>query len=468
MLNLPLTESDTLDFKRDWSSPEGALRDLAAFANTRGGTVILGIEDDGETAGGFDPGDAEELRIVSMVVDSLRLTPDVSREQTSDGQVVFILTVRPSTALVSYRGRYYVRAGKRNAEMTPEDLAARALRSGGQTWDALPTGQTFGLDGRAPTIDPAALESFLTLSKTRLPNAQPDDPQRLTLENLNLVVDGQPSRAALLLFGRQPQRTASGTGVQVAQFKDGHLIQDRTIGGPLVTQLDEVLDTLRIYLGVGYAIGDRAALEGRTDLSLTERLQRAERWPYPLDALREAVLNALIHRDYHSGDRVQIRVDTDQLSVWNPGGLLPGVSVESLERPGHPSSKRNPHIAEAFYQMGLVERWGTGTTRMIQAMQQAGLPAPTFEEDSGGFRVTLRVDLFPPERLAGLNDRQRQAIDFLRQNASITNAQYREVTDAPDRTASLDLKKLVELGFLIREGTGRTAKYVLTTGRNPQ
>jgi len=285
-----------------------------------------------------------------------------------------------------------------------------------------------------------------------------------------LVADGQPRRAALLLFGRRPQDTSAGIGVQIAQFKEGRLLQDKTIGGPLVEQLGEVLDTLRLYLGVVYK--DIQAMDSRGhgpgELPLMERLQRIDQWPYPLAALREAVLNALIHRDYTNGDRVQIRVDTDQLSFWNPGGLVAGVSLESLTQPGHPSRKRNPHIAEAFYHMGLVERWGTGTTRMIGAMREAQLPAPTFGEDGGGFRVVFRRDLFPPERLAGLNDRQRLAMAYLRDHQTVTNAQYREVTGAPLRTATLDLQKLVALGFLFLEGKGRGAVYRLEQSGNAQ
>lgn len=148
-------------------------------------------------------------------------------------------------------------------------------------------------------------------------------------------------------------------------------------------------------------------------------------------------------------------MNEDALAFWNPGGLPAGLSLQDLTRPGHPSKRRNPHLADAFYLAGLVERWGTGTTRMIDAMQHAGLPAPTFAEDSGGFRVTFTRELFPPELLARLNGRQQQAVAYLRQHPSITDAQYRKLTGAPNRTASLDLKSLLELGLLKREGPQR-------------
>jgi ATP-dependent DNA helicase RecG len=308
----------------------------------------------------------------------------------------------------------------------------------------------------------------LSLSGSRLPHASPSDSPQHLLENLNLLREGQPSRAALLLFGRRPQDLSSGIGVQIAQFKDGRILQERVIGGPLIEQVGEALDVLRVFLEVGYDIGDRAALEGRGDLSLLERVQRAEHWPYPLPALREALVNALIHREYTSSDRVQIRVSDETLEFWNPGGLPAGLSLHDLTQPGHPSRRRNPHLADTFYLAGLVERWGTGTTRMIDTMRQVGLPAPVFAEDSGGFRVTFRRDVVAPELLARLSPRQQQAVAYLRQHPVITNAQYRALTGVPDRTASLDLKKLLDLGVLIREGQGRNVAYRLQPAGFPQ
>lgn len=462
MLSLPLVESEILDFKRDWSGSQRCLQTLAAFANTQGGTLLLGVEDDGMTVGGFDPSDPEERRIVSSVVDLLRLTPEVKRIPAPNGQRVLSLTVRSSPTLVPFQGRYLVRVGASNRDMTPDEIARRAVETSGQTWDGLPASHPFGLDGNHPHLSPQALAEFLALSRSVLPYADPDDPQRRTLENLGLLREGRPTRAALLLFGRRPQDTSSGTGVQIAQFKDGRLLQERVIDGPLLQQVGETLDTLRVFLGVGYDIGDRALIEGRGELSLLERVQRAENWPYPLAALREAVVNALIHREYASADRTQIRVEEEQLIIWSPGGLMPGISLEDLRHPRHPSRRRNPMLADAFHTAGLVERWGTGTTRMIRTMSEAGLPEPEFTEDSGGFRVTFRRSVLSDARIALLNVRQQQALHYVLQYRSITNAQYRELTGAPERTASLDLKKMADLGLLIRQGRGRDVRYLLT------
>lgn len=468
MLSLPLTESESLELKREWSGRMKGLEDLAAFANTHGGTLIIGVEDDGVSVPGFEPDDPTLRSILNEIVDSLRITPEVRREPTENGPQVITIQVRPSTLPVAYRGRYLKRVGSTNRDMTFEEISRRAVEISGQTWDALPAAHPFGLDGNASHLSPQALGEFLNLARTNLPFADPSDSQRRTLENLGLVRDGRPTRAAMLLFGRRPQDTASGTGVQIAQFKDGRLLQERVIDGPLLNQVGETLEALRVFLGVGYDIGDRALLEGRGDLSLLERVQRAENWPFPLAALREAVVNALIHREYTSADRTQIQVEGDRLSLWNPGGLMEGLSLEELQQPRHPSRRRNPLLADAFHTAGLVERWGTGTTRMINTMNDAGLPAPTFGEDGGGFRVTFQKTPFPAERLAILNQRQQQALQYLIQHRSITNSQYRDLTDATERTASLDLKKMADLGFITRQGKGRDVSYRLNPTGNPQ
>lgn len=466
MLVTPLEESDTLELKREWSGRMKGLEDLAAFANTHGGTLVIGVDDDGETVFGFDPGDGELRALLAEVVDQLRLTPEVRRVPTPDGRRVVTLTVHSAPALVAYRGRYLTRVGSTNRDMTPDEVARRALDLSGQSWDALPGPTAFPPGREHPELQPNAVRAFLRLARRRLPHASPDDPPREVLEHLRLVREDRPNRAAYLLFGRRPQDVASGAVVQVAHFKEGRLLNDRTLEGTVLQQLQDTLDTLRSYLGVGYQVGDRAAIEGDPSLSLLERLQRAEQWPYPLEALREALVNALIHREYTRPDRIQVRVSEDELDVWSPGGLPAGLTIEALRDERHPSRLRNPHVAEAFYLMDLVERWGTGTTRMVRACRERGLPDPVFAEDSGGVRVTFRRA--PAQGQQALNARQLQALTYVRERGSITNTEYRTLTGASDRTASQDLRALLDADLLRREGQGRGTRYRLNDPSNPQ
>jgi ATP-dependent DNA helicase RecG len=195
-------------------------------------------------------------------------------------------------------------------------------------------------------------------------------------------------------------------------------------------------------------------------------LQRQEIWEYPLSAVREAILNALIHRDYTSTGRIQIRVYDDRMVITNPGGLPEGITVSDLLREPHGSLPRNPILAQVCYYARYVEQWGSGTIRMRNACRDQGLPDPEFESTPSTFTVTLRRDVFSDENLRrmGMNERQIRALHFVRQNGSISNSQYQSLTGVARRTAARDLEHLEAQGVLLRPvQAGRAVRYVLAT-----
>ena len=470
VLNQNLEESDTLDLKRDWSGKHKGIEDLAAFANTRGGSVIVGVDDDG-TVIGFDPTDSELRVIISEIVDLLGLHPEVHRHSNEDGKRVLELRVRPASSLVVCRGRYLVRVGSTNRNMTTEELAQRSIALSGQTWDALPAGSPFFPNGTSRDLNPEALRRFVQLAHKHLPHASETDAPRRILENLDLVRDNRPTRAALLAFGFRPQDQAVGGRIRIARFMQGRIVDDKTVTGTLIEQLEGALERVRANLQVRFEIGDRAKLENNPNLSLLERLQRREIWDYPLEALREAIVNALIHRDYTQSDDIQIRIEDDHLDIWNPGRLDPDLTFEDLRRAGHRSKRRNPNIAEVFYAIDLVERWGTGTTRIISECNAQNLPEPEFLEESGGFKIVFRKDGLTLERLVslGLNDRQVKAVLHLKTTGRISSAEYQRLTAASRQTATRDLDELAKLEVIQRVGTtGRGTYYVLNASRTPQ
>jgi ATP-dependent DNA helicase RecG len=284
------------------------------------------------------------------------------------------------------------------------------------------------------------------------------------LENLRLTDGARLRRAAVLLFGADPQRLFPMAQVHLGRFgANGSILDDRRIMGDLFGQLDGVMLRLRDYLQVRLEIPNAPAIRGLEDL------QRREIWEYPLDALREAMVNALIHRDYTALGDIQIRVSVDRLDIWNPGGLPAGLSSDDLRREGHVSRPRNPLLAQVFYYAGLVEGWGTGTTRMIAACRTQGLPDPEFLEEAGGLRVTFRADPYAPDRLRamGLNERQIRALAQLwsaHPQGDLTNQAYQHLTGTSRATASRDLEDLSVRGLLKRIGrTGRGTRYVLDT-----
>lgn len=444
-----LRESETIEFKESWG--EAALESVAAFANHNGGSVWLGIRDDGTTKGA-DDGDSTIQKISDQAVDRLGLRPSI-QARTRDGKPVLEIIVQPSDDLVTCRGRYLTRVGSTNREMTPEQVVRHLLQRSGTTWDGLAVPR----DTPAGLIKREAVRTFLALAHARLPGLQADESIDRVLANLDLTIEDHPRRAAVLLFG-EPQRLFPAARVRVARFRAGQIIGEFESVGNLFEQLDRTLAALRNFLEVRQEI--------KTTGSTLADLQRREVWQYPLDALREAVVNALVHRDYGTLGDIQIRVLDSELTIWSPGGLTGGLTPADLAREGHVSRRRNEFLAGAFYLAGLVERWGTGTTRMITACLAAGLPPPEFEETQGGVRVTFRTDPWTPERLRemSLNNRQIAAVAAVRNHRAISGGEYQRLTGASKQTASRDLDALVRLGVFRREGSrGPAVRYVLSS-----
>jgi len=192
-------------------------------------------------------------------------------------------------------------------------------------------------------------------------------------------------------------------------------------------------------------------------------LHRVEQWEYPYEAVRETIINAIIHRDY-MGAPIQISVYDDKIIVWNEGSLPEDLTIEDLTRQ-HPSRPHNPILASAFFKGGLIEAWGRGTIKIINECKKAGLPAPRIENTFGGIQVTLFKNILDKTKLIelGLNDRQIKAIEYLKENVRINNSVYRHFFDVSEKTAFRDLEKLVDKKILIKHGDKKGSYYTLNT-----
>lgn len=274
------------------------------------------------------------------------------------------------------------------------------------------------------------------------------------LTHLNLLEKGKPTNAALLLFGSAPQRfhrTAETKCVHCHGVEYRRPFASQQIyTGDVFEQADQARDF--VLAKINRAVGIRA-----------ESNVAPASYELPPDAIGEAVVNAIAHRDYHSNASVEVRLFSDRLEVWNPG-RLPGTLTFDDLRHDHPSVPNNPLIAESLYLTRYIEKAGSGTQRMIELCREAGLPEPQFEQRSGSFVLTLWRDWLTAEVMTsmGLSENQRLALAFVKTNGRITNKDYRGLTGVIVRTASRDLDDLVRRGALQKVGTtGRSTHYVL-------
>ena len=194
-----------------------------------------------------------------------------------------------------------------------------------------------------------------------------------------------------------------------------------------------------------------------------EGINRVETYEYPKDAVREALLNAIAHKDYSGGVPIQISVYTDKIIIWNEGQLPENWTVKNLLEK-HASRPYNPDIANALFRSGYIESWGRGTLKIIRECKQAGIPEPVFSYDSSDISVEFRKDIYNEKYLQSLNliDRQVKAVLFTKEKGKLTNSDYQTLNDVSRETATRDLKELIDKQLIKPSGQkGAGAFYTL-------
>ncbi|MDR2065430.1 MAG: transcriptional regulator, partial [Prevotellaceae bacterium] len=168
-------------------------------------------------------------------------------------------------------------------------------------------------------------------------------------------------------------------------------------------------------------------------------------YEYPYEAVREAIHNAVAHKDYTGGTPIQISVYKDKIMIWNFGQLPENWTIDTLQEK-HSSIPHNPDISNAFFRIGYIEAWGRGIRKMNEQCAKAGLPQPLYYYASSGFWVVFRKDVINEESLKelGLNERQIKAVLYVKEKGKITNKEYQEINSISNRTATYELKELVE------------------------
>jgi ATP-dependent DNA helicase RecG len=202
----------------------------------------------------------------------------------------------------------------------------------------------------------------------------------------------------------------------------------------------------------------------RQAIKITGKPQRERVPEYPDAAIREAISNAICHRNYAEAGHVEIRIFHSSLEVWNPGTLPHDLSLEDLYQTHH-SRPRNKLIANVFHRAGLIERWGTGTLRIVEACQERGMSRPDFRSEKGLFKVRFESSVMEapsatplPEQL---NERQKETLKYVKEHGAITSTEYQARFSVQERQAQRDLSDMVDKKLLTKQGRGRLTKYSL-------
>jgi len=428
-------EGKTLEFKRDVSTPEGALKTIVAFANTAGGTLLVGVEDkSGHVRGVRDPLGLEE-RLTSLISDLIvpRLVPELEILPWRRTHVLAV-QVYPSASRPHYLRRagldsgVFVRIGSTNRRADRE-LVEELRRFGrGEAFDEQPMP---GLDSEALDFRVAS-ESFAPVRKLG----------RADLETLRLVTVHQgrkvPTVGGMLLFGKDRERHFPDAWIQAARFRG--------------TDRSRIADRAEIRTYPVLAIGEAIAFVQKHVLHGAEigAVRRLERWSLPPVAVREAVINAVAHADYaQSGAPIRVSIFDDRLEVENPGLLPFGLTIEDLHR--GISKLRNRVIGRIFHALGLIEQWGSGVQRMAAACRDAGLPPPVFEEIATRFRVTISTERVGP---TVMDETDQAILETLAGGTGQLTSEVAKTIGLTPRATRTRLARLVGRGLVREVGTG--------------
>jgi ATP-dependent DNA helicase RecG len=436
-------ENQEIEYKESWR--DEFLQTVCAFANTNGGRLYIGINDKGIEVGVVN---IKKLLddIPSKIKNKLGIIPSIN-SSVKNGKEILKITIVASNVPISYSGKYYIRSGSSTFELTNNELSAFLLKKSGQTWDGVAYPNSSIKNIKTETI-----EYFKRLAENRLPEISSNTNPQTTLGNLRLLEDNSVKNAGLLLFSDTPQQFFPTCTVRIGEFRtETELVTDDIIEGNLFEQVNKTLDLLKTkYLKPEYYY---------------EGVLRKERYPYPEKALRESILNAIVHRDYSISSHIFIKVYPDKLIISNPGELPPQLTVELLKNE-HTSIPKNPLLARVFYFAGLIESWGRGTLTMLNESRQAKAPSPVFENQRGIFSVTFYTltGLFSNNNLS---NRQQRLIKFFISNNELSSSQISVLLiegtkeKISQKTIVRDLQELVEKKILYRKGQTKDSRYSL-------
>jgi len=436
-----MPEQQNIEYKSSWH--EDYLKWICGFANAQGGRIYIGKDDAGTIVGVEDYKSLIE-ELPNKIKNLMGITAEVNLLQEGDKHYIEIV-VTPYSVPISLRGRYFYRSGSVKQELTGAALNEFLLERIGKKWDSVPV----------PTVQVEDLkpETFTFFKEKgikngRIDKSSRDDTPLQVLENLKLIENNLLNRAAVMLFHSDPEKFVHGAYIKIGFFRtDSELVFQDEIHGNLFEQVEKTMD----FLLTKYTKA----------LISYEGLTRIETHEYPKDALREALLNAVSHKDYTGPYPIQISVYADKIMIWNYGRLPENWTVEDLLSK-HSSQPRNPDIATAFFRSGYVEAWGKGMDNMKNLCLEAKIPVPQFSCKGNDFWTIFRKDIYSKEDLSklGLNERQIDALVYFKSKGEITSSEYAEKYNISDRTARRDLSELVEKKLLKNEGDNKLSRYV--------
>lgn len=435
-------ESETVEFKTSFGKE--VIETLVAFANTKGGTILIGINDKGKVTG-VKIGQETIQNWVNQIKQnsSPSIIPDVDITKI-DGKEVVIFSVGDFPIKpISFRDRYFKRVANSNHLLSITELASLHLNSLQLSWDAYEAQNTNLLD-----LDEKKIQKFID-RVNESGRFQLEGTWKNALEKLSFLKNGIPTNGAVLLFGQD----APPYNIHIGRFKTpSTILDDRMFRGTLFEAVEQSMRYIMSHLKVAF--------------EFTGELQRNEIFEYPLAALREILLNAVVHRDYTSPVDIQIKIFDDAITFFNPGKLFGDLTIELLRGNNYQSRTRNKLIAEAFYLTKDIEKYGSGYIRIRQEISAYPTMKFDYEENGDGFLVKLS---YAEQKISsggvnggvsgGVSGGVNDLLDFIRLNPGKKTKDFTVALGQPRRTIERWLRQLKDQGEIKFRGASKTGGY---------
>ena len=442
-----MAENQNIEYKETWR--DEYLKWICGFANAQGGRIYIGIADDQKVVGVSNSHRLLE-DIPNKIVTTLGIVCDVNLLER-EGKDVIEIVVEPSNMPIAYKGEYHIRSGATKQQLRGVALQQFILKKMGLSWDDV-TMDNVSIDD----IDRDAIDYFIWegIEHNRLSPSTKGLSTETILQNLRLLTtDGKLKSAAILLFGKCPQRHFTGIEFRIGRFvrDEGDLLIQDSIEGNLIQMADKVVETLKskyLISPIHY-----------------EGMVRVEPLEIPEKGLREILYNAICHKDY-TGVHIQMKVYNDRVTLWNQGELPAGFDMNVLLRE-HASRPRNKNIADAFFKAGFIEAWGRGMKIIKDSFAAANMPMPTIENRDGGVLVTIkRSPLFeklyrgePQNEPQKLSPRHETMVSLMREDLHISRTDLSKRLNVSLATVKRDIASLRDRHVIVYVGSSKDGHW---------
>ena len=422
---------------------EDVTETLVAFSNAKGGAVYIGISDKGDISG-VSIGKETLQNWINEVKNKTmpQIIPDAEIHTVDGKKVVAFYVSEYPVKPVSTRGRYYKRVGNSNHLLSVNEVSNMHLQTINSSWDYYPR--------PGKTLDDISIKKVgkvMQIIMQRNSNIHFDSAEEFLIKNELLLKEGKISNGCYLMFSKEDNLF---TTIQLGLFASEIVIKDDiTSSGDILTQVDEVMSFVRKHINKELIITDK-------------QIENIQRWQYPLEGIRELVLNMIIHRDYTSSSDSIVKVFNDHILFFNPGGLPDSITIEQLLTNNYVSTPRNRQIAKIVKEMGWIEKYGTGIKRVRNMFVEYGLKQPLFESIPGGFAATVFAE---NENVTDsvvdsvVDKRRKKILSLLKEDSKLSAKELSVHIGVSSRTIQRDLDKLKEERKLKRVGREKNGQW---------